>query len=401
MWDPRYVTDAAPTISTTKAARVIELAQADDLVELRQAPFDEKAAWADIALVHGPAYVEAVRTGAPRRLAESQGFTWSPEFAASVARIWSGHLFACCLALREGIVFHPVSGAHHARRNSGAGFCTFNFLAGAARDINSEGAGPVAVIDLDAHPGDGTYALAKDDPRVALFDIAGSTWGCTGDGARFVFHDSADANAYRAALETLPRFLDKVRPGLVQYQAGMDPFEDDPVGGIDGVTAEFLAWRDRYVLDQLRARGIPVVVNLAGGYITEVTARLHVQTLRAAVESEREGAPPGTRSGSARREAPVGGVAAGAARRRADLDRPVGVAAHRAARRHRAAQSDRLVAQERLHEDADARRGIGGGARQAPSDRRAERGDVQQERAASRTPDELRALRLDGDVDGR
>jgi len=32
-----------------------------------------------------------------------------------------------------------------------------------------------------------------------------------------------------------------------------------------------------------RARGIPVVVNLAGGYIKDVTPRLHVQTPRAAV----------------------------------------------------------------------------------------------------------------------
>ena len=82
VWDPAYVTDAAPTISTTKAARVIELAQAEDLVELRQAPFDDDAAWADIATVHDQAYVEAVRTGEPRRLAESQGFRWSPAFAA-------------------------------------------------------------------------------------------------------------------------------------------------------------------------------------------------------------------------------------------------------------------------------------------------------------------------------
>jgi len=285
VWDKAYVSDAAPTISTTKAARVIELAQAEGLVRLIRPPFHEDATWARIAEVHDPAYVQAVRTGEPRHLAQSQGFRWSPAFAQSVARIWSGHTWACRLAIAEGIVLHPVSGAHHAHRGSGGGYCTFNFLAGAARHIAEWGFGPVAIIDLDAHPGDGTYALVKDDPRMALFDIAGSAWGCTGDGASLEFHEAANARDYRAALETLPRFLDRVRPGLVQFQAGMDPFEDDPVGGIDGVTKTFLAWRDRFVLRQLRARDIPVVVNLAGGYLEDVTPRLHVQTIRIAARA--------------------------------------------------------------------------------------------------------------------
>jgi acetoin utilization deacetylase AcuC-like enzyme len=285
VWDPAYSSDAASTISTTKAARVIELAQAEGLVRLIRPPFREDATWARIAEIHDPAYVQAVRTGEPRRLAESQGFRWSPAFAQSVARIWSGHTWACRLAIVERMVLHPVSGAHHARRASGGGYCTFNFLAGAARHIAEWGFGPVAIIDLDAHPGDGTYALVKDDPRIALFDIAGSAWGCKGDGARFEFHEAANARDFRAALATLPRFLDRVRPGLVQFQAGMDPFEDDRVGGIDGVTKTFLAWRDRFVLRELRARNIPVVVNLAGGYLTDVTPRLHVQTIRIAARA--------------------------------------------------------------------------------------------------------------------
>jgi hypothetical protein len=43
----------------------------------------------------------------------------------------------------------------------------------------------------------------------------------------------------------------------------------------------FLQERDELVLRELRARGIPIVINLAGGYIPEITARLHVQTIRA------------------------------------------------------------------------------------------------------------------------
>jgi len=264
------------------------LAQAEGLLAIRSAPFDAKATWADIARVHDPAYVQAVRIGTPRSLAESQGFVWSPEFAEAVARIWSGHVAACRLALIEGLVLHPVSGSHHAQFGQGSGFCTFNYLVGAARQLLADGLDRVAVIDLDAHPGDGTYALAKDDPGIAIFDIAAGTWVNVERHESCEYHDVDDAAEYRAALQKLPPFLDRVKPGLVMYQAGMDPFQHDPVGGIDGVTAEFLRWRDQFVLGHLVHRGIPVVVNLAGGYLEDGTAeRLHVETVRIAANTLR------------------------------------------------------------------------------------------------------------------
>ena len=290
VWNERYCTDAAYTNSTSKQAGVIRLAAADGLVAPLARPFDEQRAWKAIATVHDPAYVEAVRTGEPRSRAESQGFHWSPEFAESVARIWFGHLQACNLARREGLVLHPVSGAHHADRGRGSGYCTFNYLVGAARAMATELKRSVAIIDLDAHPGDGTFRLAGDDAAIALFDIAGGRWFDAPRTDRIEYHAVDDADEYRAALERLPPFLDRVRPGFVQYQAGMDPFEDDPVGGIAGVTEAFLQARDRLVIEAVRSRGIPLLVNLAGGYVRGVSERLHVNTIRAMAESHRPGA---------------------------------------------------------------------------------------------------------------
>jgi len=39
--------------------------------------------------------------------------------------------------------------------------------------------------------------------------------------------------------------------------------------------------RDRFVVEQVRGRGIPLVVNLAGGYLRGVSEHLHVNTIRA------------------------------------------------------------------------------------------------------------------------
>ncbi len=68
------------------------------------------------------------------------------------------------------------------------------------------------------------------------------------------------------------------------YQAGADPHLDDPLGG--GLTSEQLARRDRIVFEGCRQTGVPVVVNLAGGYQQPVerVVELHVNTLRALAE---------------------------------------------------------------------------------------------------------------------
>jgi acetoin utilization deacetylase AcuC-like enzyme len=280
IWNDAYTTDAASTNSTSKQRVVVDLAKAEGLIELLAAPFDADATWAAIATVHDPAFVDAVKTGQPRHLAQSQGFTWSPAFADAVARIWSGHIAACRAALHAGMVLHPVSGAHHAGYARGSGFCTFNFLVGAARAMVHDAAGRQAIVDLDAHPGDGTCTLTRSDNAIALFDIAGGSWGDVRNDHRVEYQVARDATGYREALHRLPAFLDRVRPALVQYQAGMDPFEDDPVGGIAGITETFLVERDRFVIEQVRARGIPLVVNLAGGYVGGVSERLHVNTIR-------------------------------------------------------------------------------------------------------------------------
>jgi hypothetical protein len=53
------------------------------------------------------------------------------------------------------------------------------------------------------------------------------------------------------------------------------------VGGIPGMTWEALATRDQLVVRALRERGIPTVVNLAGGYQEDgSTVVEHVRTIK-------------------------------------------------------------------------------------------------------------------------
>jgi acetoin utilization deacetylase AcuC-like enzyme len=75
------------------------------------------------------------------------------------------------------------------------------------------------------------------------------------------------------------------RPGLVIYQAGMDPHRDDPLSR-SNMSGEFLAHRDEHVMQTLALElGIPFFFVLAGGYqepMEEKLVPLHVKTFEIA-----------------------------------------------------------------------------------------------------------------------
>ena len=95
-----------------------------------------------------------------------------------------------------------------------------------------------------------------------------------------------DRTGDRAYLERLEGGLPKVfdaRPDVVFYLAGADPFEQDQLGGLS-LTKEGLVARDRMVIDGCRARPVPAVVLLAGGYASRLddTVDIHCATISVA-----------------------------------------------------------------------------------------------------------------------
>ena len=60
------------------------------------------------------------------------------------------------------------------------------------------------VIDLDAHQGNGTHALVKDDGRFGLFDIAGSSWMGELETERHFYKVVRGPEEYRTHLRGLP-----------------------------------------------------------------------------------------------------------------------------------------------------------------------------------------------------
>jgi acetoin utilization deacetylase AcuC-like enzyme len=220
----------------------------------------------EIAGVHAPEYVRAVETGEPQSLATSQGFQWDPGLWRAICASNGGAVAAALAAMDDGAAGSLSSGLHHARRERGAGFCTFNGLVLAARAALDQGAGRVLVLDLDAHCGGGTHELLLGDRRVVHRDVSVSRFDSySADGSRQQLRVVGSAASYldtvEAALDSAPQGMD-----LVIYNAGMDPFEDCDIGGLRGITQEILAERERMVFEWARACGVPIAFVLAGGY---------------------------------------------------------------------------------------------------------------------------------------
>lgn len=254
----------------------------------------------ELLRVHTPEYVEAVRTGEPRALAESQKFPWSEALFPSVLRTNGGVVAAAGCALSDGIAACVASGFHHACADHGEGFCTFNGLVLAAERVREAGGTDrIAVLDCDLHYGNGTAQLVVSRPWIFAVSIYGNDYADNVPYRDVSVRRHADGPNHHStallagsgrcalldALEDAFVRIRRFRPGLLLYQAGADPYREDPYSPLD-LDVDDLRERDRAVFAFARDAGIPVAWVLAGGYTKEVAkvVEVHVNTFRAALE---------------------------------------------------------------------------------------------------------------------
>ena len=265
-------------------------------VRLQQAePADDAA----LALVHDPAYIDAVRHGTLSAAQQREiGFPWSPGMNERARRSVGATVQACRVALSgEGVAANLAGGTHHAYADKGSGFCVFNDAAVAARLMQIErlraGIDPpsrplqVAIIDLDVHQGNGSARIFHNDPSVFTLSLHGAR--------NFPFRkepsdcdidlpDGCTDAPYLAALEQgLAEVERRCEPALVIYLAGADPHEGDRLGRLR-LSDAGMAARDQRVFDWAWQRQLPVAMAMAGGYGHDIqtTVRVQLNTYRIA-----------------------------------------------------------------------------------------------------------------------
>src|SRR5215468_10320296 len=122
-----------------------------------------------------------------------------------------------------------LGGFHHARPDGAGGFCPLNDVAVAIAALRADGfAGRVIVLDLDAHPPDGTLACLANDPYWFIGSISVADWGPLPGVDETVLPGGAGDAAYLDALDAL---LARVPSGEIAFViAGGDVLRGDSLG---------------------------------------------------------------------------------------------------------------------------------------------------------------------------
>jgi len=225
--------------------------------------------------IHDASYLNSLE--APGALNDILGLEFDlkgqDEFLEFQRLVCGGTVLAARMALhRQEVTVNLGGGFHHASASTGSGFCLFNDVAVAIATARNRGfVGSVLIVDLDLHDGDGTRRIFADDPSVYTFSIHNRDLGDTVALASTSIALGSEVNddTYLSAVqEHLPAVFEKVKPGLVFYLAGSDPWVEDRLGNWRITLAGLLA-RDRLVMELARGPGhepVPTVVLMAGGY---------------------------------------------------------------------------------------------------------------------------------------
>ena len=166
---------------------------------------------------------------------------------------------------------------HHAGADYLGGYCYLNNAAIAAQHAHAAGAGPVAILDVDYHHGNGTQDIfeARGDIFFASIHANPATdypyyWGHadetgSGDGAGTTLNlpmpRGTRIDAYLATLEAAIARITAWGARFLVVSFGADTFSGDPISHFAIETEDFAAIGAR-----IAAMGLPTAIIMEGGY---------------------------------------------------------------------------------------------------------------------------------------
>lgn len=172
---------------------------------------------------------------------------------------------------------------HHAGSDYMGGYCYLNNAAIAARRAQALGLGPVAILDIDYHHGNGTQDIFLADGSVLFASIHADPatdypfyWGHadetgTGAGAGATLNlplpRGTGGAAYLAALDRALEAIAGRDPSLLVLSFGADTHASDPISFFELGGEDY-----RAIGRRIAARGWPVLVVMEGGYCVEALA---------------------------------------------------------------------------------------------------------------------------------
>jgi len=253
---------------------------AAELIETTSATREE------LAYVHNPKLVSALervcREEAPGIIDHAPTYVTQSSFED--ARLAAGGVMTCARAVLNGearnafaIVRPP---GHHAEPDRAMGFCIFNNIAIAARDALAQGLERVAIIDYDAHHGNGTQAAFLNDERLAFLSVhqygagfyPGTGWIDDAPHAKKRIVNvplpayAGDQVYEQVADKIFAPFVESFQPQLILISVGFDAHWSDPITMLGLSTAGYLMLAKKVVALAEHYCSGKIVFVLEGGY---------------------------------------------------------------------------------------------------------------------------------------
>ena len=241
------------------------------LIDFAEIFIPEKASVSDLIVAHEERYITKIINGSLEGFEERRlGLKWSPELANRSFLAVNGTLLTAMKAIENGIACHIAGGTHHSHYNFGSGYCVFNDLAYTSIQlINKNLVKKILIFDCDVHQGDGTASILEKNDNVFTCSIhCKNNFPARKSISDFdvELEDNLDSAQYLNVLNyTLKECINRFKPDLVLYDAGVDIHINDELGKLK-VDDDGLKTRDETVLNYFKTLSIPIATVIGGGY---------------------------------------------------------------------------------------------------------------------------------------
>jgi acetoin utilization deacetylase AcuC-like enzyme len=246
----------------------------------------QPATRAEIASVHNPQLVSELenvcREQAPGIIDYAPTYVTRTSFQDAL--LAAGGAMSCTRAVLQGIAKNAFAivrpPGHHAEPDRAMGFCIFNNVAVAARDALTSGLDRVAILDYDAHHGNGTQAVFLEDERVAFLSVhqyqpgfypgSGGIEDAPHAKKRIVnvpLPARAGDQVYEQVADRIfSPFIESFKPQLILISVGFDAHWSDPITMLGLSTAGYLMLAKKVLALAEAYCGGKIVFVLEGGY---------------------------------------------------------------------------------------------------------------------------------------
>ncbi|MBW9140475.1 MAG: histone deacetylase family protein [Candidatus Aramenus sp.] len=294
IWDDRFgeISFSHPMIRDVAKARIrkfYELVKGEDyVIFVRPEPAPREA----LTMVHTREYLEKLERASQEPhigFLDSGDTVHYPGMMGDILLVVGASLTAVKLSKFFDRIYIPLGGFHHAFPDRAMGFCPVNDIAIAVKLLEEKGR--VAIIDVDAHHGNGLQHLFYDRPvlKVNVFAYDGKFFPGTGhysergvgEGRGLNFNVTLPLGSGDDAFQEALKVLDVVydfKPDYLVVLAGVDGHKDDGLKSLNLTSNSYnlLGYKVSRLAKELGAK----VVSYGGGGYGEYSAYCMLEFVR-------------------------------------------------------------------------------------------------------------------------